>query len=1193
MDPDIFALLYPCRGEGYDGASYAISMPENGLRFRGAKASSTGLEPSADRQERGETVLPEERGALEKTDALVCRLSDPHRTGTGLVLGCDPNADIVIQPWPGISRSHLALTFDEKGWPIARDLGSSGGTIVTYDEEKGRRRSNFLWQLRGPEILHDQALVLNLTDLVQFLLVIPAHDVVSVDYRRRVAEFHNRTAEPEDLFASLRVLSGPITQLPTGMHTPLTPSIPIFYKKVIGMGRFGVVTYVWNVTTREKYVVKEPMKDRLTSLELRSWKQEARMMHCISHDHIVAFLDYDFSQRPWLKFEFVPGGSLDKQTGISTFESWQILSQLSSALEYLHEQKPQIAHRDIKPENILIASRADDSIFVKFADFGLSGAKEVLTTFCGTLQWAAPEIYLKIPNPVGAERYGVVIDVWSLGVVIGWLECGLPKYRKTWEKDTTAWPRAVLSHIQDYEHTYQQQGSDLLYFLLDTMLIEDPGERSSASYCHKAVSELTNCDSRIPFLQRIPNDGGARTARASMGLDTLDSLKVADSEDSGGDSEASTIRQKSQSDSSDKSVSRRQLRSTGDSPVQLTELDNELQEASRGASNPGADTWRQESVVHGLLWSVEGEDSSGPRRISQHPAEEHGITSLGRYPSGDKEAPGDGAQETVEARGTHAQLKQSEGKSTWPEGVRPSISRNFLLRERRVNEGKDPANYEGSKVHGPCKRAPAAIGQTREGVNQKWATARLGRTKVDAVETDFTVDEHRKQPLPDIAIWRPSAKRQRLVEESNADRDNKREQLEVLRADNIDSFKTEDFWALYNELGNPSISQERPGTKELSSSPGIFFGLMTSVSHLGTLDSEIQHDGRRSPYYSKFEMEKSRTVEEDAKLNKQVDLEKPDDDDHGQDLASVLPITDSFIVRHKGDFVHIETNSVVVRSDTIQDQVFREDSSDVTRNRVSGQPLSMGTLDFMPNETEIPSLADKRHIKAQNTGDVHEMTMESLSGYSYVFIGIQSIAIRNADRYVNATHMFKAAGKSRRDLSDLKHEMRYEAVSEGSRWSGTYVALSDALMYCWTRKWSSISDVLEEFARKSMGNDMLSKMIAGNGVNRVNGSGELKPFQGVSNKKGGFRYLVIRDQQIAVNETNSTINLSHIFRAAGQRKDKLGNWKSEHPEFEYKVVKGAPKLQGTYVPFRDALNICCIKDWTEIVNLLQTDVDRR
>lgn len=86
-----------------------------------------------------------------------------------------------------------------------------------------------------------------------------------------------------------------------------------------------------------------------------------------------------------------------------------MLYQLFSALKYLHNRKPSIGHRDIKPENILVKSRGADGICVKFADFGLFKAADVLKTCCGIRLWAASEIYLKL---AGAEEntYSVTVD---------------------------------------------------------------------------------------------------------------------------------------------------------------------------------------------------------------------------------------------------------------------------------------------------------------------------------------------------------------------------------------------------------------------------------------------------------------------------------------------------------------------------------------------------------------------------------------------------------------------------------------------------------------------------------------------------------------------------------------------------------------------------------------------------------------
>ena len=120
-----------------------------------------------------------------------------------------------------------------------------------------------------------------------------------------------------------------------------------------------------------------------------------------------------FSRYPQLEFEYIPGGSLDSYINLSTLESTHILCQLSSALEDLHNRSPSIAHRDIKPENILVVERGTDGIYVKFADFGLSKAADTLKTFCGTLLWAAPKIYLKAADSIGAAKdtYSVAVEI--------------------------------------------------------------------------------------------------------------------------------------------------------------------------------------------------------------------------------------------------------------------------------------------------------------------------------------------------------------------------------------------------------------------------------------------------------------------------------------------------------------------------------------------------------------------------------------------------------------------------------------------------------------------------------------------------------------------------------------------------------------------------------------------------------------
>ena len=93
--------------------------------------------------------------------------------------------------------------------------------------------------------------------------------------------------DPENLFASLIIRSVQGTRLPTGQQTPSTGprSRPILYKQSLGQGSFGVVMFVWNVATREEYVVKTPLQKLIDSggVDQESWMKEASIMRSISH----------------------------------------------------------------------------------------------------------------------------------------------------------------------------------------------------------------------------------------------------------------------------------------------------------------------------------------------------------------------------------------------------------------------------------------------------------------------------------------------------------------------------------------------------------------------------------------------------------------------------------------------------------------------------------------------------------------------------------------------------------------------------------------------------------------------------------------------------------------------------------------------------------------------------------------------
>ena len=85
----------------------------------------------------------------------------------------------------------------------------------------------------------------------------------------------------------------------------------------------------------------------------------------------------------------------------------KIFKQICEAVNYMHENK--LIHRDIKPENILLS----EDLVPKLSDFGWSVIVNTKnrSTFCGTFEYMAPEMYEN-------EEYSYSVDIWGLGILL-------------------------------------------------------------------------------------------------------------------------------------------------------------------------------------------------------------------------------------------------------------------------------------------------------------------------------------------------------------------------------------------------------------------------------------------------------------------------------------------------------------------------------------------------------------------------------------------------------------------------------------------------------------------------------------------------------------------------------------------------------------------------------------------------------
>ena len=126
-------------------------------------------------------------------------------------------------------------------------------------------------------------IIVRVSQLLQFRLVIPQHNVQSKSYRDKVDRFRAGTADPDHLLdlGHVGLLSRVRTEVPSGVQTPVSqPDTAVTVRKKLGQGSFAVVYRVWNVSTGEQHALKKPLKK---SFDAAAWEREALIMDRIEH----------------------------------------------------------------------------------------------------------------------------------------------------------------------------------------------------------------------------------------------------------------------------------------------------------------------------------------------------------------------------------------------------------------------------------------------------------------------------------------------------------------------------------------------------------------------------------------------------------------------------------------------------------------------------------------------------------------------------------------------------------------------------------------------------------------------------------------------------------------------------------------------------------------------------------------------
>ena len=160
---------------------------------------------------------------------------------------------------------------------------------------------------------------------------------------------------------------------------------------------------------------------------LRRFAEERRILATLNHPNIAHLIDGGTTRdgRSFLALEYVQGERIDRwceHKQLPLRERVELFLKVCAAVHYAHQRL--VIHRDLKPGNILVTDEGEP----KLLDFGIArlldhvggvAATQTRTDMRAlTLAYASPEQLRGRPLGTGA-------DVWSLGVVLYQLVCGV------------------------------------------------------------------------------------------------------------------------------------------------------------------------------------------------------------------------------------------------------------------------------------------------------------------------------------------------------------------------------------------------------------------------------------------------------------------------------------------------------------------------------------------------------------------------------------------------------------------------------------------------------------------------------------------------------------------------------------------------------------------------------------------------
>lgn len=244
----------------------------------------------------------------------------------------------------------------------------------------------------------------------------------------------------------------------------------------LGQGQFGTTFLCVEKASGKEYACKSILKRKLlTDEDVEDVRREIQIMHhLVGSPNVISIKEaFEDNVAVHVVMELCAGGELFdrivERGHYSERKAAKLARTIVGVIESCHSLG--VMHRDLKPENFLFVNQQEESP-LKAIDFGLSAffkPGEIFRDVVGSPYYVAPEVLRKC--------YGPEADVWSAGVIIYILLCGVPPFWGESEQDIF---EAILHFELDFSSDPWPAISESAKDLVRKMLVRDPKKRITA-----------------------------------------------------------------------------------------------------------------------------------------------------------------------------------------------------------------------------------------------------------------------------------------------------------------------------------------------------------------------------------------------------------------------------------------------------------------------------------------------------------------------------------------------------------------------------------------------------------------------------------------------------------------------------------------------------------------------------------------